>query len=163
MTVSTDAMLVYGYIWDDEHDLFDDESDDKWEVRVAKQRGITNPWDAYPPEIERLPYDQKRAAGQQWRDANKAALDAWYAARKAISEEYGVRVAHHGSDEWSVPILKIEGAGMTAARGYPKPVASSDLTVDPGWDDKLRRFVTDLGIDVSEAKGPGWFLASWWG
>jgi hypothetical protein len=161
MSVSTDALLVYGYIWDDEHDLFD--GDDEWDKRIAKQRGVVNPWDAYPAEFEKLPYAERKAKGEEWRAANRGALDAWYAARKAISEEYGVEIDRHGSNQWSVPILKIAGAGFTAARGYPKSVTADNLTVDPTWDDKLRRFATDLGIDTSEAEGPGWFLASWWG
>lgn len=164
MGISTDALLVYGYIWDDEHDLFGEDSAGEWEDRIARQRGISNPWDTYPEqEFSQLPYDQKRAAGERWRNDNRDALDAWYAAKKAISEEYGVRVGRHDSDEWSVPILKIEGAGLTVARGYPKPVTAEALAVGADWDDKLRRFITDLDIDVSEAKGPGWFLASWWG
>lgn len=163
MGVSTDALLVYGYIWDDEHDLFDDSESDEWEEIVAKLRGIPDPWDAYPAEIERLPYEQKRAAGEKWRTEHRAELDAWREARKAIAAEYGITIDRHGSDEWSVPIVKIADAGLTVARGYPKPLTAEALAVGPDWDEKLARFIADLGIDISEAKGPGWFLASWWG
>lgn len=73
------------------------------------------------------------------------------------------RSTKHGSDEWSVPLVKITGAGHRAARGHPHQLTAGDLTVDPEWAGKLQRFVTDLGVDTSEAKGPGWFLVSWWG
>lgn len=53
MGVSTDALLVYGYVWEDEHNLFagpvddeDDSSDEEetgspeWPEVIAKRRGI---------------------------------------------------------------------------------------------------------------------------
>jgi hypothetical protein len=177
MGVSTDAMLVYGYVWGDEHDLFrsvsdddedrdedeDDDSSGEWEEIIAARRGIANPWDSYPQIIERLPYPDRERRGKEWTDEHRAELDAWHAAKKAIAEEYGVDIDSHGSGEWSCPVVKIAGAGHTAARGYPHKLTVGDLAVDPGWDGKLQRFVTDLGIDTSEAKGPGWFIASWWG
>lgn len=164
MGVSTDAILFYGYVWEDEAELFDDnDGETEWEEFLAVRRGIVNPWDAYPQGIERLPYAEKRAAGDQWRADHRAELDEWRAAKKAIEDEYGVEIDSHGSDEWSVPLIKIAGAGHTAARGNPHQLTATDLAVDPEWDGRLRRFVDDLEIDASEAKGPGWFIASWWG
>lgn len=163
MGVSTDAMLFYGYVWEDEAELFDGDDETEWEEIIAVRRGTANPWDAYPQEIERLPYDEKRREGDRWTTEHRAELDAWYAARKAISAEYGVEIDRHGSGEWSVPVVKIAGAGHTASRGSPHQLTTADLAVDPEWDGKLHRFITDLGIDTSEAKGPGWFIASWWG
>ena len=172
MGVSTDAMLFYGYVWEDEAELIgsvsedDDEAEDdeaEWAEIIAARRGILNPWCDFPQDIERLPYDQQRAAGERWTDEHRAELDAWSAATKAISEEYGVEIDHHGSGEWRVPVVKIAGVGHTASRGYPHQLTAADLAVDPEWDGKLRRFITDLGIDASEARGPGWFVASWWG
>ena len=165
MGVSTDALLVYGYVWEEEADLFDDESGEReWTEIVARLRGIPNPWDQYPEaELAALPYAEQRARGNEWTAAHRAELDAWRDAKKAIEAEYGIDVDYHGSDEWSVPIVKIAGAGKRAARGYPQELAGTDLAVDPEWDGRLRRFVTDLAIDTSEAKGPGWFLVSWWG
>lgn len=162
MGVSTDALLVYGYVWDDETDLFDDD-EAEWEEIAATRRGIANPWDAYPQEYEQLPYAEKRQKGDEWTAAHRAELDAWYDAKKAIAAEYGVEIDQHGSDQWSVPIVKIADAGCRAPRGYPHKLATRDLVVDPDWDAKLQRFITDLNIDTSEAQGPGWFLVSWWG
>ena len=176
MDVSTDAMLVYGYVWKDEHDLFgvddedfddDDRDEPEWEETIAAQRGILNPWAEHADELARIeaiqPYAESRRLGEEWTAAHRAELDAWHAAKKAIAGEYGVEVDRHGSDQWTVPVVKIAGAGHTAARGYPRKLAAADLAVDPEWDAKLQRFVTDLGIDASEAEGPGWFLMSWWG
>jgi hypothetical protein len=162
MGTSTDALLVYGYVWDDEHDLFDGEETD-WEDRIAVASGLVNPWDTFPREIDRLPRDQRAAQGDAWRAEHRGELDAWHEAKRRAVSSYGVTIDHHGSDQWSCPIVKIEGAGHTVSRGYPTPVAAVDLTVGADWDAKLARFVADLNIDVSGAAGPGWFLASWWG
>ena len=168
MGVSTDALLVYGYVWDDEVDLFgteDEEADDdlEWSEIIARQRGIPNPWDAYPQEFEHLPYTERRAKGDEWVAAHDAELDAWRAARKAIEDEYGVEIDQHGSDQWSCPVVKVAGAGHRAYRGDVHAVEAADLNINPEWRTKLQRFVDDLGIDVNEAAGPGWFLLSWWG
>lgn len=182
MGVSTDAKLVYGYVWDDEHDLFrsgaDDDEDydededededggEEWEEIIAARRGILNPWAEHAEELAAIeqirPYTESRRLGDEWTTAHRAELDAWSAAKKAIAEEYGVEIDHHGSGEWECPVVKISGAGHTAARGYPHQLTAADLAADPSWDAKLQRFVTDLGIDTSEAKGPGWFIMSWW-
>ena len=161
MGVSTDAMLAYGYVWEDEFDLLGGGGED-WQEVIAARRGISDPW-AARPDFSHLPYEEQKRQGSEWTEAHRAELDAWYAARKAIAGEYGVEVDQHGSDGWSVPVVKITGAGHTAARGYPRKLTADDLAVDPAWDARLQRFVADLGIDTSEAKGPGWFLMSWWG
>lgn len=149
MGVSTDALLVYGYVWDDETDLLgsEDDGDHAWEEIIAKRRGLTDPWASHPGGHR-----------PDWVEAHRAEIDAWNEAKKAIEIEYGVEIDQHGSDQWSVPIIKITGAGYRARRGYPQKLVTRDLIADPDWDAKLQRFITDLNIDTSEAKGPGWFL-----
>lgn len=168
MSVSTNGMLVYGYIWGDDVDLLNPDGDEasdgrEWVDVIAERRGIVSPWASFPPEIEALPYPKKNTATKVWAEENRAALDAYYAAKKAIEDEYGVEIDSHGSDGWAVPIVKVAGVGHTARRGYPVKLDPSALAVDPAWDEKLARFCADLGIDTSEAEGPGWFLTSWWG
>lgn len=167
MGTSTDALLVYGYVWIDECNILNpngEEDDDReWVDIIAERRGVANPWVNYPPEIEALPYAQRQAASEAWIKTHRAELDAMYAAKKAIEAEYGVEIDSHGAGEWRVPIVKVSGVGHTARRGYPVNLDPSALAVDPAWNEKLARFIADLGIDTSEAEGPGWFLASWWG
>ena len=150
MGVSTDAMLVYGYVWDDECELYPGADEDEWEEVVLRKRGVPNPWDSH----ESTP---------GWVQDHRAELDAWSAAKKFVAAEFGVDIDQHGSDQWAVPIVKISGAGRRAARGYPEEMTSGDLAVGEDWDEKLTAFCDEVGIDVSEAKGPGWFLLSWWG
>lgn len=168
MGVSTNGMLVYGYIWGDDVDLLSPDGDEDGEDRdwvevIAKRRGLVSPWATFPPEIEALPYPKSDTATKAWIEENRAAIDAYHAAKKAIEVEYGVEIDSHGSDRWTVPIVKVAGVGHTAHRGSPVKLDPSALTVDPTWDEKLARFCADLGIDTTEAEGPGWFLASWWG
>ena len=163
MGVSTDAVLVYGYVWKDEDtELFEDD-DREWDEILLTRRGMQSPWDAFPEGLESLPYAEQNAAAGRWKAEHRADLDAWYAAKKAIRAEYGVEIDQYCSGECSIPIIKIEGAGYTVARGDVQELTAADLTIDPEWDRKLSKFAEDLEIDLSEAQGPGWFLASWWG
>src|SRR6266567_7988042 len=144
MGVSTATLLVYGYVWEDEADLFgEDPAQDEreWEEVVARKRGILNPWDAYPSgEFNAMSYEQRRAVGDAWMAEHRAELDAWYAAKKAIAAEFGVEIDQHGSDEWSVPIVKISGAGWRPWRGYPQDLTGKSLPRSDDRDAKLAIF-----------------------
>jgi hypothetical protein len=74
-----------------------------------------------------------------------------------------VAVMHHGSDEWRVPYVYIKASEVRASRGYPQDLPEDALTTRKDWIDKLDAFVQKHNIDLSEAEGPNWFLASWWG
>lgn len=162
MGVSTDALLFYGYVWDDEHDLLGDldgPRDSDWAEHMLIKRGQLSPWrEGYYPHSEQD--DHKRA---MWRAQHRAEFEAWAEAKKAVQAEFGVEVDHHGSDEWKCPLVAIAGTMTRVGRGYPDQILPEQLAVDPAWNDRLQRWVTELGIDLSEAQGPGWFMASWWG
>lgn len=166
MSTSTDALLVYGYVWGDECNILnpDGEEDDReWVDIIAERRGVIDPWGTFPPEINDMPYAKQREAAKVWSDANRAEIGAYLETKKAIEVEYGVEIGHHGSDSWRVPIVKIANVGHRAYRGDVISIDPTALAVDPAWNEKLSRFIADLGIDTSEAQGPGWFLVSWWG
>lgn len=167
MGQSTDAILFYGYCWDDEIELFpgDDEDDDpdEWQKIVLRKRGVANPWDAYPENMINAiaDYHARRKAGEEWVAENRAAIDAWYASQKAVESEYGIEVNTHCSGECSMPYVAITGSILTANRGYPKEVDPERLAAGADWDAKLDRFVSDLGIDKPHDK-PRWWLVSDW-
>ena len=154
MGASTDAILFYGYVWDDEGDLFPGE----WEEIVALKRGHKNPWDDYPS-------GESHEMQEKWVRDHSADLDAWRAIEKAIGEELGVGVDDHGADAWRCPYLFISDSRIEAYRGSPKeiPMATLGGRGTHTWDDKLQRFIDELDIDISKAKGPRWWLVSWWG
>lgn len=162
MGVSTDGMLLYGYIWDDETELFDNDDDDEWVDVVAKSRDIPNPWDRYVEP--KLPYMEQRAHADAWVAEHRKELDAMYAAKRAIEDEFGVTISYHGSDGWSVPYVHIKDAEVAAYRGSPQSVTGMSLERNPEWDAKLDRFMEELGIEKPDGQDePGWYLASWWG
>ena len=168
MSTSTNGMLVYGYIWNEDVDILKaartgEDDQREWPEIIAARRGIANPWDGYPAEIEAMPYERRRVEGEKWIAAHRAEIDARRAAITAIEADFGVVINSHGSSEWRCPIVSIPGADITAYRGYPKQITRANLEVGADWDAKLAAFVAELGIDTSDAEGPGWFLASWWG
>lgn len=157
MSTSTDALLVYGYIWDDEIDLIDPGK--KWTDILLAKRGVVDPYESYPgPNAPS--HDTPERARTKWLAQNRAAIDAWLKSKSDLELEYGVAIAHHGSGEWRVPIVCITD-WFCANRGYPIKLTSESLTVQTGWNAQLQRFLTDLEIDTSAAQGPAWWLCSW--
>jgi hypothetical protein len=170
MSTSTNGMLVYGYIWSEDVNILEaahtgEDDQREWPEIIADRRGIANPWDGYPSPSG-VSQSQREAAtrrAEQWIATHRAEIDARREAIKAIEAEFGVVIDSHGSDSWTCPIVSIAGASITAHRGYPKQITPANLEVGADWDAKLATFIAELGIDTSEAEGPGWFLASWWG
>lgn len=172
MGQSTDAILFYGYVWDEEAELWDRGRHDEWPVVVANRRGITNPWDFYTDsgaeaDHNALPYEQQKKAYYYWEQSVgfKAMLDEWEASLAAIKTEHPtITVSSHCSCDCPMPFVCISETERTARRGFP---VALDLTkMSPAgqhkWDVELDDFVKALDIDVSDANGPGWFLVSNW-
>jgi len=165
MGVSTNAILFYGYCWDDESELLPDEGDSsEWPERVALARGHTNPWLAFPDEeVKKLPYPQQRTASDEWIKQHRAELDVWYEVKRDIEKEFGCEIGRHCSGDCPMPYITIAGSGKTVHRGYPETLTTSNLNISPEWDEMLERFMKELGISPPEGHSPGWWLASYWG
>jgi hypothetical protein len=160
MGVSTDAVIFFGYCWEEEQRLI--EGDEEWPTLILLKRGEKNPWGDYPKGLDDLPFAESRAAGDKWSKANRAALDAWRAKRDAVEKEFGVEVGQHCSDSCSMPYLEIVSAGFMARRGYPEELDVSKLTEKPEWTAMLDRWLAELGIEKPQDR-PRWWLVSWWG
>lgn len=158
MGVSTNALLFYGYAWDEDVILVhldNSEEREDWAELLARQRGIANPWDGYP-------HDAPRPVQQAWKIENRAAMEARWAAKKAIEAEYAVSIGHYGSASWRCPFIYVKSTLTEARRGCPQDVTTMALGRNAGWDAELKRFLADTGISARDAEGPGWFLTSWW-
>lgn len=158
MGQSTDAILFYGYYWDEECDILPPEMDDGWEKGILLRRGVVGPWDAYlSQQIEAMPYGRERdEAFQKWREKHQAELDAWRDTLVAIGEEFGCDVDFHCSENCRMPYVAVNDSNAIAHRGYPKKISS--LTVDPSWDGLLERFMTEVGIVKPKGQeGPAWW------
>src|ERR1035441_8633980 len=99
MSQSTDAILFYGYCWDESADLFGDDVSDEWSDRVAKAGGVIDPWLEYPTN-DGLPYPERKALGDAWIVDHDAELTAWREARKAIEDEFACDIGQHCSGDY---------------------------------------------------------------
>ena len=171
MGVSTNAILFFGFCWDDECDLLaefvkDDGDTPEWPDIVLRKRGVVNPWDSYPnAEMAAiLDYRQRSSAGSAWVEANRAAIDAWDDAMHAVQAEFGCGIGTHCSGDCSMPYVFVNDSAAMARRGCPEKIEQHQLKIDYTWHAMLDRFMTELGIDKPDGQdAPAWWLVSYWG
>lgn len=173
MGQSTDAIMAYGYVWDDETELWDDDRYDEWPEFVAEQRGHTSPWDFYresgaEAEHSNLPYQSQRLAFEAWEEevGFKAMLREWKSALETIKAEHPeISVKSHCSCDYPMPYICVTDTEQRASRGYPVAFDPEKMAQNEeihNWQGYLAMFVEALDIDISGAQGPGWFLVSNW-
>ena len=157
------AILAYGYVWSysNNNDIVSGNSTLEWQEVLAKKFSHTNPWDNFPKEFDRLPYLERDAASKQWIENHRAEINEWTKVKDDLENWYKVEVSYHCSSDDPMTYLAIKDIEFRAYQG--DPVLVPDLEINPEWDAWLQRFMTDLDIDLSESKGPGWFLASHYG
>lgn len=133
MSTSTDAILFYGYVWDEEDKpspwttgVDDDRDEEDWKTRYGRLKGID-------PE--------------DWR-----ALDA-------IAETSPCLVDTHCMATCPMAYVAVRASLTISCRGFPSEILS--LAVEPVWPEQLATFCQDLGIDVSGKKA-AWWLVSYW-
>lgn len=155
MGQSTDAILFWGYCWDEEKasPWFDEESGDGEETaerRHARMRGIVEPTGPYPPDADEGPDAATRRAefSAYWEKERVA----WAAAR--------MEVGSHCSASCPMPYVAIAESHTRAWRGYPKPITSLDVGAD--WSERLDAFCALMGIKPPLGQKPQWWLVSDW-
>ena len=168
MGVSTDAILIYGYAWAEEKDLFQahrfgdgDDDDAEWPELLLRKRGVKNPWDDYPitAEMQRqLSYETRDSLSRCWMAENEERLDAWRQRQEAVEREFGVIVGRHCSGECPMPY--VAAWKLVAHRGSPVAVAVPVGCYD-AWDARLATFLAEFGI-VPPQEHPGQWLVSYW-
>ena len=168
MGMSSDGLLFYGYIYEDEGSVFgynedEEDSDDEWDKIIAGRRGITNPWDNFPTEeADKIrDYKERQKFIDAWCDS--VDLKSWHAALKSIKEEFGCDIGWMGHLEYSYPCIFVNESQKKA---YDYSVQNvTELLTSPSplaeWNAKLEHFITELGLEPSE--GPGWYLTSTYG
>lgn len=149
MSTSTDAILFYGYAFEEEDhapwpsdrgaDVDDDDEEEGWEDRWARLNGIEQ------PEGE---YDQKKYG---------AYLDKRFKLTKAC----GVEIDTHCSGDVPMYLVAVVGSKLVASRGYPEKVP--ELAVGADWDEKLHAFMEKMSIKRPRGQKPAWRLVSYWG
>lgn len=175
MGVSTNAILFYGYCWDEEvpaeefsQVLCDIEEDAcEWSAVIAKRRGIRDPWVDYP-KTDDMPYEQSRQIGDQWCAAHSSELNLWHVAKSDIKEEFGCEIDFHCSGECPMPYVAVKESVTCARRGGPEVVdvemMHKQTIADAEWNAMLDKFMAELGIAKPDGQEhPRWWLVSYWG
>lgn len=177
MGVLTNAVLFYGYVWDEETSkpwlIGTDESDeddedyntddeDDWGTRYARIKGVVQTKEEYPdkgidPKTGRYIEDYTPEE-QAIVDRYKAFLDA----KHKLVEAEPCDIDTHCSDECPMPLVAIKASVVTNYRGSMTPVNVGTLNIGEGWNEQLAAFCELMDIDT-EAQEPGWYLVSYWG
>lgn len=174
MTVSTNAILFYGYWWDEEtrkpwnigrndDDDDDKDDDDSWEARYARAKGCQPPSLPFPDRT--VPATRENGwnvTPTDYSAAEQAIIDqhtAYWEAKRKLAEVSPCLVDTHCSDSYPMPYVAVRASITTSHRGDPTKISS--LAVEPSWDALLVEFCTLMGIEIGTQK-PGWWLVSHW-
>lgn len=137
MGTSTDAILFYGYCWDEETDRpwtigredEDDHPDEDWMDRYARAKGLI--------------VDDRT----DWSKMRELALAS------------GCEVSTHCSHECPMPLVAVTASLIRSWRGHMNEVKS--LAVDPAWDRLLAEFCEVLGIRTEGLRAAWWLVSDW--
>jgi hypothetical protein len=157
MSTSTNAVLFYGYAFDDEgqvpwatDDGADDDGVEDWDDRWARVNGLLAPAEPYGDE----PSGVETPARLRYQ--------AYWAAKRELAKAAGVEVDTHCYADCPMYLVAIPSTTRTARRGYP--VAVDALVVPEGADEQLHTFMAKMGIEKPPGQErPGWWLVSYWG
>lgn len=175
MGVSTNAILFYGYWWDEEtqspweigrDDKVTDDSDDDendWETRYALTKGCLPPSAPFPERtITPTRENGWNSTPKDYNVAEQSIIDqhsAYWEAKQKLVETATCLVDTHCSASCPMPYVAVRASVTNSRRGHPSEITS--LTVDPAWNAALAEFCEELGIEVGNKK-PAWWLASDW-
>ncbi len=161
MSVSTDAILCYGFRLTDQEGNEEDisldwmnpnssgESDDNqiFEEFLNQLVDLTPPYE----DFDDARYDSDHAYKTAWKD--------FWAGQGERRDKFGVDLVCHCSDGCSMYILAAKASVTTAIRGNPKEFGQG-IQADPEWREQLRSFCQRVGIEFKE---PQFILCSYFG
>jgi hypothetical protein len=151
MGVSTDAILFYGFCYDDEGD------DADWNPRNVDWFEASEQW-----EDEHCPQQPPRPPQGATIDAYNT--PEWVEWRKRMEHWRktgdGVRVGEHCSGDYPMLYVSLTAHTHKAHRGYPEEIKPGMLAVTAEQEAALKAFCERFGFKY---KGPRWWLVSWWG
>lgn len=150
MSTSTDAIIFYGYVWDEETSTpwtigQDDEetTDEDWEERYARLKaGLEKPDTGNG-------FDQK-------------VYSEYLAKKREIVKDCPCKVDTHCSGEYPMPYVCISDSYVCNSRGDMTELKPEQFEVEENWNDELKKFCKLMGITMP-AGGPKWYLVSYWG
>lgn len=156
MSTSTNAVLFYGYAFDDEDqvpwpaNLDDGDEEEDWEDRWARLNGLLEPTEPYGDEPRGIETPARRKYSEYW------------AAKRELAKAAGVEIDTHCHSDCPMYLVAIPSTKRTARRG--DPLALDALVVPEGADEQLHTFMAKMGIEKPPGQErPRWWLVSYWG
>jgi len=183
MGQSTDAILFYGYCWEDEtsrpwtigaddvneddgrdeDEDEDDAEDDEWEARYARGKGCLPPSTPFPERMVKPTRENGwSSTPKDYSPAEQAIIDqhtAYWDAKRTIVEAATCGVGTHCSGECPMPYVAVKASETIASRGNMEEITS--LAVDPAWDTELAAFCAAMGIKTNGKKAAWWLVSNW--
>ena len=100
--------------------------------------------------------------GYAWKDENQVESDKYHELDWKLQKELVVQLQDYGHCDYRIPFIYVKGTKITADwEAVPVKVdlpAGSHL-----WDVQLQDFAASFDLDLTEADGPGWFMAPFYG
>jgi hypothetical protein len=174
MGTSTDAILFYGYCWDeevqhpwktDEADEADeaDEDNDFWETRYARAKGCLPPSTPFPERtVTPTRENGWNSTPKDYSAAEQVIIDrysAYWEAKEKIADASPCVVGTHCSGECPMPYVAVKASLTISHRGCPSKITS--LTIEPNWGDQLAEFCKILGVKTKNKKAAWWLVSDW--
>lgn len=170
MHTSTDAVLFYGYCWDEktrtpwnigrEEDGADDAD---WKRRYARAKGCLPPSLPFPERtVPRTRENRWSSTPTDYSLAEQAIIDqhvAYWEEVERLAAASPCLVATHCSDAYPMPYVAVRASLTISRRSYPTAISS--LADDPAWNAHLVEFCGAMTIEI-DTKSPGWWLVSNW-
>ena len=153
MSVSTDAILCYGFDVGGDHDMPDwmkpigDDKDFDFDDFVVSRLSDSI---KQPGRFDTDEYRRNPELKEQWKK--------YWADKKAFIALVGVSLVRHCSGDCPMYILAAKASITTAHRGSPKKIHDG-VAADPNWRSTLESFCEKTGIYMQE---PSWILCSDW-
>jgi len=165
MGQSTNAIVFYGYCWDEEDALdeilraragcTDDDDVPDWIEILAREARAVNPWDSYE-EQPGLDYAAQRKYVDDWVDSRAEDFAAWKQAFRDVRARYAAAtLGTHCSGDYGMPYLATWQA--LARRGHPTELILPD--VDPAWREALDRWLHDMKIEPPQDAPRFWLVS----
>lgn len=180
MGESTDAILFYGYCWDDETDRpweigsennspddddadEDDKTDKDWKDRYARTKGCLPPSTAFPGRMVTPTRENGWSSTPKDYSAEEQSIidqhTAYWAAKRELVDAAVCCIDTHCSGECPMPFVAMKASQTTSWRGHMMEITS--LAVDPSWDAELAAFCATMGIKTDGKKVAWWLVSNW--
>ncbi len=178
MGVSTNAILFYGYCWDDEAhtpweidrndgdkgaDENENTDENDWETRYARTKGCLPPSTPFPDRtVTPTRQNNWSSTPTDYSAAERAIIkqhEAYWDKKRKIVEAAPCLVDTHCSASCPMPYVAVSASVTSSHRGHPSKITA--LTADPAWNAILVEFCKGMNIKIGNKK-PSWWLVSDW-